>query len=505
MSKKALQIDSGILQFTPKGTYYEESETQLKAVFKLLQNLFNHDRTLFCLITLLEGTGYAKGVMSHMLLSNPQTTLSKELISKGFGIDYETKVIIYNLLKEKTPRALKNLLMFTGTEGMTKVNNSRTRKLILEYIFDRDHDSLDNLAINYKGKLKRLVRHALGKHDLKKILDGDEKIFKKWIGRYHINALPVVLYLFDKEIPKDTLVAYYKKIDQVSKLKEAAIKDDVKSFEKYMKGLPILTVMGYRNTYKVTINKGDIYEKTQLSKRQKIQLQSASKKSGAKVAVNYNKQDIYDLWKILYHKVSEKDTTDIDKIRKGMYNQSKKINKIDIGEIYLIVDASKSMFGSDKRPLHPFLTTLSIISKLDNIQDVVYVGGKQQKLYGKHRIIMPNGETDLAKGLVDTVKTGAKKIVVISDGYENSVKGMFEHVYTHFKKTDVELELLHINPVLAADAQSGTTRCLVKDISPIPVASYKFLETELIFKKLIDDQEWATNLLVSRYQKLIGG
>ena len=49
---KALKIDSGILQYVPKGQFYEESDAQFTAVMNMWQQLFKHDRTLFSLITL---------------------------------------------------------------------------------------------------------------------------------------------------------------------------------------------------------------------------------------------------------------------------------------------------------------------------------------------------------------------------------------------------------------------------------------------------------------------
>ena len=190
MSETALQIDSGMLQVTPKGAYYEESATQLEAISRMWETLFNYDRTLFCLTSLLSGTGYAKGSMSHMLLSRPQLVTERALIPRELSFDYETKVIMYNLRKERTPRALKNLLMLTGTEGKSRVNNARSRRIILEYIFDRDHDSLDSLAINYKSKLKKLIRHALGKQDLTKVLMGDTQTFDYDGGSYTWTCTP---------------------------------------------------------------------------------------------------------------------------------------------------------------------------------------------------------------------------------------------------------------------------------------------------------------------------
>ena len=81
---------------------------------------------------------------------------------------------------------------------------------------------------------------------------------------------------------------------------------------------------------------------------------------------------------------------------------------------------------------------------------------------------------------------------------------MFEHVYKHFKNSGYEFELMHINPVFSADAQSGTARKLVEDVTPLPVSNYKYLETEIIFNKMIENREVVKNLLINKYQKLIG-
>ena len=500
-----LKLDSGMLQYVPKGAYYEDADEQFNQVMAMWQNLFSHDRTLFCLTSLLGGTGFSKGAMAHMLLSNPQSVTGMELVSEGLAFDYENKVIQYNLSKERTPRALKNLLMLAGGEKHRRVNNNRTRRVILEFIFNRDHVSLDNLAINYKGKLKTLIRHALGKQDLFKVLSGDQKLFDKWIGRYHRNAFPVMCYLFDREMPKDEVLAYFEKIDKVLNLKAAAQAGDVESFNKHMKGLPRLTVMGYRNTYKIPVELDEVFKKAKTSGRQALQMEAAAKRQGVKMEVNYKNQDIYDLWKALYFKLQSGDLENSDKIVDAIGHQSEKREKINIGPVAVVIDASKSMQGSDKRPMHPFLTSLSILSILDNIQSVNYVGGKSVVVDETLSAVIPSGGSDLWRGLIEAVLTGAEKILVISDGYENSPKGMFEHVYKHFKDSGYEFELLHINPVFSADAQQGSVRRLTEDVKPLPVSSYKFLETEIIFNRMIENQDMVKQLLVGKYTKLIGG
>jgi hypothetical protein len=510
MTDKDLKIDSGILQFAPKGAFYEEADEQFQRVFQMWRELFSFDRTLFCLTTLLGGTGFSKGSMNHMLLANPQGTTGKELIPEGMAFDYESKVIKYNLSKERIPRALKNLIMLAGGEGFIRVNNARTRKIILEFIFNRSGKELEGLAINYKSKLKKLVRHALGKQTVHNILNGDEKLFNKWVGCYNSKALPIFYHLFDKEPPWNAgrTTALYSKILRYWSLRKAAQEGNVEQFKALMEGMPNRTVMGFRNTYKVPIDKSEIYEKSKMSSRESLQMEAAVKRSGAtKVKeIDYKSQDIYDLWKAFYFKLLSGDPENMDKIMEGINHQSNKMDLIDIGECVVIIDASRSMIGSEERKLHPFLTSLSILSTLGNVKDVIYVGGKRvvTPTEDSVSVVIPYNHTDLWRGLTEAVITGAPNIIVISDGYENTIKGMFEHTYNHFKQSGYEFNLIHLNPVFSADAKTGTSRRLTADTKPLPVTSYKFLETELIFDRMIENREVVKNLLVNKYHKLLG-
>ena len=506
MATNELKIDSGILQYAPKGAFYEDADEQFNRVVQMWSDLFNYDRTLFCLTTLLGGTGFSKGAMTHMLLGNPLPPTTLPAVP-GLTFDYESKVIMYNLRKERTPRALKNLLMLTGTEGFNRINNARTRKIILEFIFNRDVRELDGLAINYKGKLKTLVRHALGKQDVYKALNGDNDTFMKWIGRYNEKALPVFMHLFDKEPIRDGLSTFYPKIDQYWALRSAAQTGNVDQFRKKMKHMPQRTVVGFRNTYKVPIDLSEIYETAKVSDREAIQMESAAKRSGAKkFKVNYMNQNLYDLWKAFYHKLLTNDSDNMDDIESAIVDKSDKVQKFDIGECVVVVDASRSMVGSDQRPLHPFLTSLCLVASLDNVKEVFYVGGKVVKAPTKSEInvLIPNNATPLWRGLVDAVMTGVKNIVVISDGYENEVKGMFEHTYNHFKSEGHEISLLHLNPVFAADANRGTARRLAADVEPMPLADHKYFETEMIFNRMLENKDMVKKLLVRKFQKLIG-
>lgn len=507
MEKKLPKIDSGILQFAPKGAFYEEADQQFQRVFQMWKDLFTFDRTLFCLTTLLGGTGFSKGSMNHMLLANPQSKTGLELIPTGMAFDYESKVIRYNLSKERIPRALKNLMMLAGGEGFEKVNNSRTRKIILEYIFGRTPQELEGLAINYKSKLKALIRHALGKQDIFNILNGNDRLFKKHIGRYNDKALPVVYHIFDHPPPEATLTVRYPKIEKYWNLRKAAQDGNAVQFRKLMKGMPNRTVMGFRNTYKVPVEISEIYEVSKMGGKEALQMEAAVKRSGAtkQKEINYKGQDIYDLWKAFYFKVLNGDPDNLDKISDAIEYRAGKMDRVDIGDCVVIIDASRSMVGSEDRKMHPFLTSISILSALNNVRDVIYVGGKRIAAPTKDplSVIIPYNHTDLWRGLVEAVMVEPQNIVVISDGYENTIKGMFEHTYDHFKHAGHKFNLIHLNPVFSADAKTGSSRRLTADTQPLPVSNYKFLETELIFNRMISDRDTIKNLLVNKYNKLL--
>jgi len=511
MARKQLEIDSGIMQYVPKGAFYEGADEQFTQVLQMWQQLFKFDRVMFSLVTLLGGTGFSKGAMNHMMLANPQTGTGRDLVPDALPEDFEKDIFRYNLdriSKDRFARAIKNLMMLAGGEGFTKVNNARTRKLILEFVFDRDNNELDGLAVNFKSKLKKLVRHALGAQTTYKILNGDEVLFNKWIGRYSRTALPVMLHLFNKQPPmRGVAIGFFPKVKQYWLLREAAEAKNIEHFKHHMKGMPLRTVIGFRNQYQVPIELSEVHDESKVSAREQIQTIAARKKVGAKkVKIDFKKHDMYDLFKLLYFNLSKSDTEDMEKIAEAIDHKITTADKLDIGECVVIVDASKSMAGSDERKLHPLLTSLCLLSILSNVKKVIRVGGKVVETATETPIsmIVPMNHTDLWMGLTKAVETGVKNIVLLSDGYENAIKGMFAHTYKHFKDSGYDFNLIHFNPVFSADAKKGTARSLVPDVKPIPLADYRYVETEFIFTRMIENTDVVKSMLVNKFQKLIG-
>lgn len=499
-----MNFDSSLLQFVPKGSYYNTDDSQIKAMEKIWEDFFNYDRTIFTLSSILPGTEYSKGRMSHILLSNPRNT-DKALVPQGLPANFEEEIIKWNLRNGSMAKSIKNLLMLAGikkddgTFAIKKVNNARTRRIILDFIFDRDIDSLQELVIKFKPKVSKLIRHSLGIQDLTKLINKDKNTVVRLGNKYPLIS-PVVQFLFGSLLNTED----FPKFQLYKELKNAAKKGYANIFIELakQKQIPFETLLGFRNTYKLDVEISELYNIGKMSETQKFQAQSAAKKSGIELKVDFNKQDIYNLWKLFYVKTIGKEKDKIDEIAEAIMKKSAQKLGVDLGETVVIFDVSKSMEGSIKRPFHPFLTGLSLISKLDNVKDVIYAGGNMVKTPSEKipNVVMPSGSTAIWKALLEAAEKKPNTVLIISDGYENSIKGAFAQVYEKIKNDGAKFNILHVNPVFASEV-SGL-RKLANDVEPMPLDDYKYLTTNIIFK-LVANKDFATQMLVKEVKKRI--
>ena len=59
MSENELNVDSSILQFTPKGEFYDTAEKKNEVFANTIDSFFKFNRSLFALVNLLPGTAYS--------------------------------------------------------------------------------------------------------------------------------------------------------------------------------------------------------------------------------------------------------------------------------------------------------------------------------------------------------------------------------------------------------------------------------------------------------------
>jgi len=333
---------------------------------------------------------------------------------------------------------------------------------------------------------------------------GHNKTFRKFIGRWNPDAYPAVLHIFNKLDPRAAAdLTNFPKIAVYQELREAAQSRNATKFQKVAekKVLPEETLMGFRNMYKVPIEQKKVLETGTMSERKKLQMQSTAKRTGTKVSVDYTKQELYDLWKLFYHKILQDDKDDIKKVSDAIAAQSMNASKLDFGETVVIMDCSYSMVGSEKRKLHPILTALSIVPMISNVKKVIPVGGEfiHEDVSGQD-VVIPFGGTELWKALVEAVSLMPDTVILISDMYENCIKGMFQHIYDALKQ-EHEFHLVQINPVFAAEVEG--VRKVVEDAPLLAVENPKYFKTSYIFGLLSTHRGQVKDLLVREYVGLM--
>ncbi len=518
------KIDPAILSFVPRSTYYLSLEENLASIEKQWSELFAFDRELFALLTLLPSSNYSKSRMIHYLLSNSINAIDKgnnyPTVLSFINPDIESKIILYNLRNMPMSAALRALLMLSGKDyggnKLDRVNNTRARKIILNYIFDRTDSSLEVMVVKNKAKIAHLFKHVFGK-DLHKILTlskGHKKVLGKYCrdlstgSLFDLNTfLSVVFFVFNNEsfifnndFANSKTVKLYKRLRELSK------KGDVDKFTDILNTgvLPYETVLGFRNFYKLDVELKAIHDKGKKSEKTKFRTLESSKRHGAeKVEVDFKKQSLKDLYKYVYLKqkdegsLSGDDFSEIANIINEKLDKDTKFN-IDLGKTVVIVDVSDSMRGHETRPYHPIITALLTANKFD--YDVLMLSGGD---YSGQLLAEPKGNTELWTALVDSAEQKPDTVVVISDGYENTIDGMFEHVYNTLKGMGYEFNVVHVNPVY--DANAGGGKVLLEGTEPIAISEPEMFETNYILTQVGSDLENVKRLLINTYNKKVGG
>lgn len=518
-----LRIIQNILHITPKGSYYESSGEQLESVMDRMDKLFEKDRTLFTCSTLLDSTDYAKGVMAHRLLNNPllEDDLKGDELMEKWDTPVEDLVILYNMRNMGVARAIKNLLFMAGREDGIKfdrVNNTRTRKIITNYVFGRSDESLESLIIKFRSKLSKLLKHALGWYDLNRILDKKEG-YRKRLRKYfkpidnspkrffdEVRVRTVLGFLFNQDVSPSL---DFRKFDLYNELLELAKKRDSEGFrdkiKKNSKEIPVEVMEGLRNNYQLDVDLNEVMKHSHMTNSQKVQRQRVSKgnnkrKQSVEVKVDWKKRPIKEIIKYIFSRYQDGEDEIITSEIEEAFNHRKEVEKLDINfgdDVLILLDKSDSMKGSKKRPLHPIINGLSIAHTLGVDDDrILDIGGKDG--------IYPAGGTNLAEGLLRAVKKDpdVDVIIVISDGYENTVSGMFNHVYDELQDRGYDFDVVHINPIFASNVE-GTR--LIDDVEPILVDSNKALETHMALSMLNSKPELARKLFMDKLRPIIGG
>lgn len=382
-------------------------------------------------------------------------------------LEIEDALIINALFNENMTHALKMLLRLKDK----RINNKRTSHLILTFLFKRGN--LDKISLKYKVKIKDLLIHAIGLPTINKMFEDNKEgqlLLQKLVFKYKNHWIEETLhFVFNKnfEYKNENYIEY-------NEVKSVFEKKDLKGVLNSASLLPIEVLIGFNNFYGTNFNLSDLYKKSVVSDKQKIQLQNSMKKNDVEVKVDFTKYSILELFKYLYSRETVSDHYDLFELIR------EKADEATINTprgACVIWDCSASNFGSEESSMAAHYKNL-VFAEIFNLP-IYRVGG-----HIKNSLIYPEGDSDLVPALLLAVEEGFKSIYILSDGFENS--GEFDVVYDSLLKIVDGLKVVHFNPVFSA--KNFTFKTLHERIPTIPFSDEKDLKYIELFSLLNTDQ-----------------
>ena len=462
-------IETGLTS-TNRATFYNPKNQQDDATTLVHKNLYSIDRGVYAMSLLLEGhTDYTitQGIIN--LLSN-----KGDIDSSIIDVIVETKIIAYLLQNIPVQRMLK---MFLKLKEF-KVNNARTKRVIIKSILNASN--LAYWSINYRTKLRLSLKHAYGHAVLSKIEISFKKAINKWTDEDHSIITNHVDVFLNPGIDK---IKVYECLSFIIGNTPDTNIPEIKSFYDskidIRKGhlLPESTLIGIKGIYHKGIDKAVILEVTKknFTEKQKMQVQNRAKEANVTVEFNAAKQDVVELYIHAYAQgvISE----DVKKALQVKAIRSAKNSPLSYSKIGIVFDASKSSQGSITQKYRPIAVSQAIrdmlIATANGNAEIYYVGGEL-----KNDIVYPTGESNIAKGLIEMLKSEPDAIFIISDGYENAPAGRTAEIIEAVNKLGLNISIYQISPVMSAEVAG--IKALSDKISLIPAKGPESLGTGLL-------------------------
>lgn len=495
-------------------TYYHGKDEQLKAIQTQIKSLYKLSKELPLIVASQKGaTGK---FVAEVLLNEFQNTL------KGGACNIVNPIDWYdNGLSDKAVlTALNNL----GENGLpyvlrlfvdlknAKVNNERSRKIALGFIWGQDN--LEFYAMKYRNKLAEILRHVYGKKMTSVLLSiagkaanvgqfvvGSEKemnIVNEHILRYYngdmVKASKLLLFIFKK----DTGVTYgANEFPLLSEYMKAKV--DITSTKKVPEEVLLGLISNVRHPQYHSMWATDIQkEATKALIRKNVEVTSVNQqvrqtKSTAKLGVEKTVDlekatDFLALYKTGYENGWTEDLHKaIDKLA-----EKKRIPGFFYQNIGVIVDDSISMTGhkaeSKNTPKAIADFTARVLGK-----------SAQTALATK-----TDGEvTDLASSFVQLLKAENPSkpydaIFILTDGYENAYDGLTNEVISIWKaETGRDIPMFQISPITSAE-MGANVRKIGANVVTMAINNPVALQPQINARLLeIDTKRWLENQVLA--------
>lgn len=442
---------------TGRGTFYNSREEQQAAVESAHRDLFEVDRDIYAAALLLPGvTDFSRQIGVRRLL---------QAVTGGGWMPAENEVVLIRQLIRELPT--QRMLKLFGMLRRERINNARTRRLILSELLRADY--LEFWAVKYRTKLRVALTHAWGRRTasmLRSILAKpvaertakESQIVRRNIGRFVRSGRTDVVeqcvsFIFGNEA-------------NVTLERLAAYRDAKTDFDRGAV-LPTETMEGLRSRFHKARTSADVLKmtKAQLTSGQKIAVQRKASEAGVKVEFDPSRYDSVQLYIYAFEMGMD------DSIRDALAKKAEAAaNRLPVrfDRVAVLIDSSLSMIGHETQARRPIATSLALRDMLvasAREAEVMTSDGSQSAAC---ELVEPSGDTSLAGGLVRLLKGEPEAVFVLSDGYENAPAGRFAEVVAALQRMGVRTPIHQFTPVFAAESHG--VRKLSESVLAMPVS-----------------------------------
>ena len=398
-----------------------------------------------------------------------------------------------------------------------RTNNSATRRLILNTLLNPD--KIELWAVKYRKKMRRALEHAIGKRRcgiLKSILAKTEPVGTA-TGPTPRDAEVMSQFLGIRahSFTQEEVVATARTLDALAFVlgtgRSSEASPLLQSFEAAKtdltkgRGLPPEVLEGIRSTYHPNVPKEEILKLTKdtMTKTQRMQVQKRASKAGVKVEWDPNQHDAVKLYIYAF----EQDGV-TEEIRQALVRKAGEVGLPPLGNVGIIIDTSRSMFGHGTQKLRPMATALAVRDVLAAASDGGYVCGTDgiqrsiNPLDLPTDLLYPTDATNLAQPLVVALRCGVDSVFVITDGYENRAAGRFAEVVEKVRGLGINTPIFQINPVFASEAAQAR-ELAPGHVTVLPVADPKSLASGLLMPLLRENPKQGIQALQDRVVRLL--
>ena len=520
---------------TGRATAYNTKQEQQAAEDAIHERAFAVDRRIYAAMASMPGAlDRAKAQVLLRLLSTPIGQAVQTVVNPD-----EWRAIS-KLVSQLPPQRMFKLFDQLRKD---RVNNARTRKVILSAILDST--KLHWWAVKYRAKLKNALRHALGNREfgvicssaaiwLDKVAAPDEHTFDPR-ERAFIDLM-CKLAPASPDVPSANEEGW-----KTERIAEALCFISGRDPGRWQwtsnlfrafhlakldldKGasLPTEVLEGIRSQHHPDVPKEKILELTSrtdskgrskggMTQRQRGQVQKRAKAAGITVDFDPMKLGQVQLW---IHAFEVGMDTRIAMALQRKARSAAELLGMSYDKVHVIVDCSNSMAGSEEQKLRPMATALAmrdpLLATATKSASVTYCGGvMDQATVGMPDAIdiemgRPRGDSSLAMPLVRALGDEPDVVFIISDGYENAPAGRVAEVMGQVREMGIDTPVFQFCPVMAGEKSS------VRELAPghtttMPVSDPAALGLSLVRGLLESDPAQGLALLTQKAVAMLEG